>query len=127
VQISDVEALIAAGNSVLLDARAADRFAGLVEPIDPVAGHIPGARNLPFEQLLSPDGRFLPATALRKRFADILDGVSPSSVVAMCGSGVTACHLLVAMEAAGLEGAKLYPGSWSEWIRDPSRPIVATA
>lgn len=106
----------------LLDARAPERFAGEVEPIDPVAGHVPGAVNLPFMGNLSTDARFLAADQLRARFAQVQGPVDDGHTIAMCGSGVTACHLLLAMEAAGKPGAKLYAGSWSEWIRDPSRP-----
>ncbi len=109
----------------LLDARAPERFAGKVEPIDPVAGHVPGARNHPFALNLGSDGRFLPAVELRARFEQSQAGISDAHTIAMCGSGVTACHLLLALEAAGKPGAKLYAGSWSEWIRDPSRSVEA--
>ncbi len=109
---------------LLVDARAAERYAGTVEPIDAVAGHVAGAVNHPFAGNLSPDGRFLPPGQLRQRWTAELGGRSPADVVAMCGSGVTACHNLLSLEVAGLHGAKLYAGSWSEWIRDPSRPIV---
>ena len=107
----------------LLDARAPERFAGTVEPLDTVAGHVPGARNHPFATSMGPDGRFLPAAQLRDRFEKSQDGVADSRTIAMCGSGVTACHLLLAMEAAGKPGGKLYAGSWSEWIRDPARGV----
>lgn len=106
----------------LLDARAAERFAGSVEPIDPVAGHVPGARNHPFATNLQ-NGRFLSPDELRQRFEKSQQGVSNEHTIAMCGSGVTACHLLLAMEHAGMPGARLYAGSWSEWIRDPQRPV----
>ena len=109
---------------VLLDARGAARYRGEVEPIDPVAGHIPGALNLPTEANLAEDGRFLPAAALRERFTTVLGERSPTTVIHSCGSGITACHNLLAMEAAGLSGSRLYAGSWSEWIRDPQRPIA---
>jgi thiosulfate/3-mercaptopyruvate sulfurtransferase len=108
----------------LLDARAAERFAGKIEPIDPVAGHIPGAVNHPLSTNLAPDLRFLPAEVLRERYARSQNGVDDAHTIAMCGSGVTACHLLLAMEVAGKPGARLYAGSWSEWIRDPSRPTA---
>jgi thiosulfate/3-mercaptopyruvate sulfurtransferase len=107
----------------LLDARAPERFAGEVEPIDSVAGHVPGARNHPFSTNLGSDGRFAPAAELRKRFEQSQAGVADDHTIVMCGSGVTACHLLLALEVAGKRGAKLYAGSWSEWIRDASRPI----
>lgn len=108
----------------LLDARAPERFAGAVEPIDAVAGHVPGARNHPFATSLAPDGRFLPAAQLRERFAASQAGVADGNTIAMCGSGVTACHLLLALEVAGKPGAKLYAGSWSEWIRDAARGVA---
>jgi len=107
----------------LLDARAPERFAGTVEPIDPVAGHVAGARNHPFASNLGSDARFLPVQELRRRFEQSQAGVADDHTIVMCGSGVTACNLLLAMEAAGKRGARLYAGSWSEWIRDPSRPI----
>lgn len=106
----------------LLDARAAPRYAGEFEPLDPVAGHIPGALNLPFEGNLDAEGRFLPAARLRERFAAC--AADTARVVHMCGSGVTACHNLLAMEIAGLTGTKLYAGSWSEWCRDPANPVT---
>ncbi len=109
---------------LLVDARAAERFAGTVEPLDPVAGHIPGAVNHPFSANLSGDGHFLPPAELKRRWQARLAGIAPRDVIAMCGSGVTACHHLLAMEMAGLRGAKLYAGSWSEWIRDPGRPVA---
>jgi thiosulfate/3-mercaptopyruvate sulfurtransferase len=107
----------------VLDARAPERFRGEVEPIDSVAGHVPGARNHPFA-LNIVDGRFAAADELRRRLDASQNGVPDERTIAMCGSGVTACHLLLAMEIAGKRGARLYPGSWSEWIRDPSRPIA---
>jgi thiosulfate/3-mercaptopyruvate sulfurtransferase len=116
--------LLKAGRRLLVDARAPERFAGTVEPIDAVAGHIPGAVNHPFTANLAGDGRFLPAAELRRRWHARLNGVSPADTIAMCGSGVTACHNLLALEIAGLSGAKLYAGSWSEWIRDPERPVA---
>ena len=115
------------GQILLVDARAADRFAGENESIDRVAGHIPGAVNQPFTANLDGDGRFLPAALLARRWQALL-GVCPASeLVSMCGSGVTACHNLLALEIAGLSGARLYPGSWSEWIRDPAHPIARGA
>ena len=108
---------------VLLDARAPDRFNGLQETIDPVAGHIPGARNHPFGGNLDADGRFLAPEELARRWHQTLSGADPGSVVAMCGSGVTACHNMFAMALAGMPEGRLYPGSWSEWIADRSRPV----
>ena len=109
---------------VLVDARAADRFAGANETIDPVAGHIPGARNHAFLRNVDTQGRFLAADELRERWRVTLGDAAAAQVIAMCGSGVTACHNLLALEVAGLAGARLYAGSWSEWIRDPSRALV---
>ena len=113
--------------NLLVDARGTERFAGKNETIDKIAGHVPGARNRPFLDNLGTDGRFLPAEELRRRFGTLLGSVAPSSVIAMCGSGVTACHNLLALEHAGLTGARLYAGSWSEWIGDPRRPIATGA
>ncbi len=108
----------------LLDARAAERFAGEVEPIDPVAGHVPGAVNYPFTDSLAADGRFKSPAAIRAQLERVLDGAKGHQVIAMCGSGVTACHLLLSMEIAGLTGGRLYAGSWSEWVADESRPVA---
>jgi thiosulfate/3-mercaptopyruvate sulfurtransferase len=108
----------------LLDARAQPRFRGEVEPIDPVAGHIPGAQCAAFSENLGSDGRFLPVEQLKQRFADQLQGRSPDELVAYCGSGVTACHNLFALSLAGYPLGKLYAGSWSEWITDPAREIA---
>lgn len=105
----------------LFDARAPERFRGEVEPIDPVAGHIPGAVNLPFSENLNA-GRFRPPAELRQRFAEALGATSPESAVLYCGSGVTACHGVLAFAHAGLPLPRLYAGSWSEWITDPRRP-----
>jgi thiosulfate/3-mercaptopyruvate sulfurtransferase len=108
----------------VLDARAPERFRGEVEPIDAVAGHVPGARNHPSASVVGADGRLLPPAELARAFAASLGPVAPRDTVTMCGSGVTACHLLLAMEHAGLPGARLYPGSWSEWSRDPARAVA---
>jgi thiosulfate/3-mercaptopyruvate sulfurtransferase len=107
---------------LLVDARAPERFEGRAEPIDRAAGHIPGAVNHFFKTNLAGDGTMLAPEVLRERFDSLLNGRQPSQVVMYCGSGVTACHNLVAMGHAGLGGARLYPGSWSEWSADPSRP-----
>ncbi|SEM81842.1 thiosulfate/3-mercaptopyruvate sulfurtransferase [Pseudomonas sp. ok272] len=108
----------------LLDARGLPRFRGEVEPIDPVAGHIPGAQCAAFTDNLGADGRFLPAEQLKQRFAEKLAGRSPTELVAYCGSGVTACHNLFALCLAGYPLGTLYAGSWSEWITDPTRAIA---
>ncbi len=110
--------------TLLIDARAPERYAGAVEPIDPVAGHVPGAVNHPFSANLQSDGRFLPPEELERRWRDRLGDALPADVIVMCGSGVTACHNLLALERCGLPGARLYAGSWSEWIRDPRRPVA---
>lgn len=112
------------GAGRLLDARAAERFRGEQDPIDAVAGHVPGAVNLPYMGNISGDGRFQSAKALHRRFMAALNGAAADETVCMCGSGVTACHNLLAMEVAGLSGGRLYAGSWSEWIRDASRPVA---
>jgi thiosulfate/3-mercaptopyruvate sulfurtransferase len=109
---------------VVIDARSADRFRGENETIDPVAGHIPGAFNRFFKHNLAADGRFKPAAELRENFTELLGGRSPQEVVHQCGSGVTACHNLLAMEIGGLNRSRLYPGSWSEWCSDPRRPVA---
>jgi len=109
---------------LVMDARAEERFNGEIEMLDPVAGHIPGAINLPFEDNLHVSGRFSTAQELRELYAGLIENVRPEQVIQMCGSGVTACHNILAMEHAGLAGAKLYAGSWSEWIRDPARPVA---
>jgi thiosulfate/3-mercaptopyruvate sulfurtransferase len=151
VTTAELERVLSAGEltkgaAVLVDARGADRFAGENETIDPVAGHIPGARNHPFMRNVDARGKFLPAAELRERWAATLGGgaiagagalggaVSDSAAagapgnaaraIASCGSGVTACHNLLALEVAGLPGGRLYAGSWSEWIRDPDRPVA---
>ena len=124
VSTPELERALQDSTAVLVDARAPERYAGTVEPIDALAGHIPGAVNHPFTANLGADGRFLPAAELKRRWQERLPGSDPKKLVAMCGSGVTACHNLLSLEAAGLSGGKLYAGSWSEWIRDPRRPIA---
>lgn len=108
----------------LIDARAGARFRGEVEPLDPVAGHIPGALNRPFAENIGPDGRFKPAAQLRAEFEQLLAGRDPASVVHHCGSGVSAIPNLLAMEVAGLGRTALYPGSWSEWCNTPDAPCA---
>jgi len=108
----------------LLDARASNRYRGENETIDPVAGHIPGAANRFFQSNLGTDGRFKPVAVLKQEFGKLLGGIPPAQVTHYCGSGVTACHNLLAMETAGLTGSRLYAGSWSEWCADPSRPVA---
>jgi thiosulfate/3-mercaptopyruvate sulfurtransferase len=109
---------------VVLDARAAERYRGETEPIDPVAGHIPGARNRSYKNNLGSDGRFKSPEVLRAEFTALLGSTRPEEVVHQCGSGVSACHNILAMEIAGLPGSRLYPGSWSEWCADPARPVA---
>ena len=110
------------GQQLLIDARAAPRWRGEQEPIDPVAGRIPGARNRFIGENVTAEGTFKPADELKRGFQQLLGGRAPGEVVNYCGSGVAACHNLLAMEIAGLPGGKLYAGSWSEWVADPSRP-----
>jgi len=124
VSTEQVLADLGRGEWLLLDARTPERFRGEQEPIDPVAGHVPGARNLPLQRNLDTGGRFLGPERLREVYEDVLDGHPTERVACLCGSGVTACHDLLALEIAGLTGARLYAGSWSEWIRDPRRPVA---
>ncbi|MDD5329503.1 MAG: sulfurtransferase, partial [Sulfuricella sp.] len=109
---------------LVIDARPEDRYSGEREPLDKVAGHIPGSINWTFEENLDLDGTYLPADELREAYLGVLKGIAPEQVIHSCGSGVTASHNILAMEIAGLPGGKLYPGSWSEWIADPSRPVA---
>ena len=109
---------------LIIDARAPDRFNGVIEPIDPVAGHIPGAVNRFIARNLGPDNKLKSPETLREEFTTLLAGHDPKIVVHQCGSGVSACANLLAMTHAGLEGSALYPGSWSEWVADPSRPVA---
>lgn len=118
-----VRAHLGDARAVLVDARAPDRFRGRNETLDPVGGRIPGARNRFYRDNLDASGRFKASETLRREFADVLKGSDARSVVNYCGSGVSACHNLLAMEYAGLRGARLYPGSWSEWCAAPSRPV----
>jgi thiosulfate/3-mercaptopyruvate sulfurtransferase len=110
-------------STVLVDARAPDRFRGQNETLDPVGGRIPGARNRYFRDNLDASGRFKSPEELEQEFGAVLGPAGAENVVSYCGSGVSACHNLLAMEVAGLRGARLYPGSWSEWCADPSRPV----
>ena len=123
----DADALLAnldSGALLVVDARAPDRFRGENETLDPVGGHIPGAVNRFFKLNLTDDGRFKPADVLRAEWCAIAKARDPATLVMQCGSGVTACHNLLALELAGLSGARLYPGSWSEWCSDPARPVA---
>jgi thiosulfate/3-mercaptopyruvate sulfurtransferase len=124
VDADQVFATLETEQMLLIDARAAERYAGLLEPMDPVAGHIPGAINRFYGNNLRPDGRFKPAAVLRQEYLALLDKAPPQRVVHQCGSGVTACHNLLAMQHAGLEGGRLYAGSWSEWVSNPARPVA---
>jgi len=118
---------LAGGDCVLVDARSAERFRGEQEPIDRVAGHVPGALNRPYTENLTSDDTFLSAAVLRAQWTALLAGRVHGAVVHMCGSGVTACHNLLAMEIAGLTGSRLYVGSWSEWSADVARPVAVGA
>lgn len=123
LSVDDVEQRLGDRQTLLIDARGPDRFAGEIETLDRVAGHIPGAVNHFFKLNVAEDGTMLPREQLRATFDALLAGRPPEQAVMYCGSGVTACQNLLAMEHAGLTGTKLYPGSWSEWSSDPSRPI----
>lgn len=127
VDAAQVASAVADASRRVIDARPGERFRGEVEAIDPVAGHIPGSVNRPWGSNLREDGRFKPAPVLRAEFDALLGGRAPSAVVNSCGSGVSACHNLLAMAHAGLPGAALYGGSWSEWIADPARPVATGA
>ncbi|OFA01909.1 sulfurtransferase [Duganella sp. HH101] len=125
VSVEDVVANLATQARTVVDARAADRYRGENETIDPVGGHIPGAKNRFFKDNLNADGRFKDAAQLKEEFAPLF--ASAAQAIMQCGSGVTACHNLLALEVAGLSGAALYPGSWSEWCADPTRPVATGA
>lgn len=121
--VHDVQRQLQQPGQTIIDARAAPRFRGEVEPLDPVAGHIPGALNRPFVNNIGSDGRFKPADVLRAEFDALLAGRDPATVVHQCGSGVSAVPNLLAMELAGLGKTTLFAGSWSEWCSDPARPV----
>lgn len=125
VTVREVMENLEHGQRIVIDARAADRFRGENETIDPVGGHIPGAKNRFFKDNLQADGRFKDAGQLRAEFGALID--DPRRAIMQCGSGVTACHNLLALEVAGMPGAALYPGSWSEWVGDPARPVAQGA
>jgi len=122
-----VEASLSRHTLLLIDARAPERFRGEVEPMDPVAGHIPGAVNRPASLNVTANGVFKPASSLRTEYQALLGGRPHSDVVHYCGSGVTACHNVLAMEIAGLAATRLYPGSWSEWVSNPARPVAKSS
>ncbi|MEN9314646.1 MAG: 3-mercaptopyruvate sulfurtransferase [Pseudomonadota bacterium] len=124
VDATTLMAGIGTRRQLIVDARAPERYRGETEPLDPVAGHIPGAVNRPVQLNVRPDGRFKPGPVLRQEFEALLGSRAPSELVHSCGSGISACHNLLAMEFAGLSGSALYPGSWSEWCADPARPVA---
>lgn len=127
VDASTVEANLSTGTSLLVDARAPERFRGEVEPLDRVAGHIPGALNHFYKRNLDDAGMFRPAAELRAMLSEVAEGRPAETLICYCGSGVTACHNLLALEHAGLSGARLYAGSWSEWSSDAGRPLATGA
>lgn len=124
LDIETVQAELAKGTITLIDARAADRYTGKDQTTDPVPGHVPGANNLPFGGNLTQEGTFAEPEVIRARFAELAADQPLEKVVNMCGSGVTACHNLLALEIAGLTSTKLFVGSWSQWIRDSTRPVA---
>ena len=124
VYYEELERLRVQDSALLLDARGAARYRGEVEPIDPVAGHVPGALNRPFGDNLDASGHFKPPAQLREEFASVTGNRDPREVIHMCGSGVTAAHNLLAMEAAGLHGSRLFAPSWSGWLSNPDRPVA---
>jgi thiosulfate/3-mercaptopyruvate sulfurtransferase len=126
IEVDEVGAHVGEAEWRLIDARAPERYRGEVEPIDPVGGHIPGARNYFFRGNLDEDGTLREPDDLRARLAPDIAGIAPEHIVCYCGSGVQACHNLLALEHAGVSGAKLYPGSWSQWVSDRSRPVETT-
>ena len=123
-EVNEIEANLADGDLLVVDARTPERFAGSPHPLDNASGHIPGAGNRFWQLNLGRDGRFKPAEELAREFAELAGDRSAAAIVHQCGSGVTATHNLLAMEVAGLRGSRLYPGSWSEWTSDPHRPIA---
>lgn len=125
VNVQEVLANLASRAAIVLDARAPDRFRGENETIDPVGGHIPGAKNRFFKDNLLANGHFKSASELQAEFSSLIP--SAAGTIMQCGSGVSACHNLLALEVAGMPGAKLYPGSWSEWCADPARPVATGA
>ena len=124
--VDEVAALVGDRSRLLVDSRTPDRYRGIGETLDKVGGHIPGAANYFFQQNLAADKTFKDADDLQTQWAPILEGRDPKDVVVYCGSGVTACHNLLALEHAGIHGVKIFPGSWSEWSADPSRPVATT-
>ncbi len=123
--IDEVEEASKSGSQTIVDVRDAKRFAGLTEPIDLIAGHIPGALNIPFTENLDDKGFFLAEQSLKEKYLKTLAGLKSENVIVHCGSGVTACHMLLAMDYAGLEIPKLYVGSWSEWSRNEKDMVLA--
>lgn len=127
VTVDDVLESVVSHRLHVVDGRGGDRFAGQNETMDPIAGHVPGAVNHPFASNFATDGTWLPEAELRARWEKTLQGRPANEVVTMCGSGVSACLNLLALETLGIQGARLYTGSWSEWVRDPSRPVATGA
>lgn len=124
VDAHTVDSIREHSDHTLIDARAEERYTGMIEPLDKVAGHIPGAINYPYEDNLDFSGKFMSAEELKEEYKDLIGNKDPANIIHMCGSGVTACHNILAMEHAGLKGSKLYAGSWSEWITRPERPVT---
>lgn len=122
--INEVEKVAKTDNNLVIDVRDANRYAGLTEPIDLIAGHIPGATNIPYTENLDADGRFLSPEVLKEKYTSALAGVEPENIIIHCGSGITACHTLLAIDYAGLPIPKLYVGSWSEWSRNNKEMVL---
>ena len=124
VPVEEMVQLVGDPSVRVVDARAPERYSGTIEPIDRVAGHIPGAVNHPFRENVREDGTFRPLAELADHWARTAGAVKPEKLVCYCGSGVTACQNVLTLEHAGIKGARLYGGSWSEWSSDPSRPVA---
>ena len=127
VDFAQLRASLGRGRRLIVDARAADRFRGENETLDPIAGHIPGAANRCFRDNMAADGRFKPAEQLRAEWSALMAGRDPADLVQHCGSGVSGCNNLLALETAGFSGSRLYPGSWSEWCAQPGAPVARGA
>jgi thiosulfate/3-mercaptopyruvate sulfurtransferase len=125
VELDEVKVASEQNSNVIVDVRSAERFDGITEPIDLIAGHIPGAINIPFTENLNSQGEYLSPTELKEKYSKAFEGKHANEIIVHCGSGITACHTLLAIASAGLEIPKLYVGSWSEWSRNDLPMILA--